>query len=180
MSKIEIVKETLLKRCGIRIPDWNNEESFTIKCPFHKDRKPSMYVNINTNFWICYAYPDVCGKGMISELIAKCLDIPVFKAENMLRAISPLIEEIEFNDQLQKFYKSEDYDNNHLYSPMPTVTIDYDNKRVPSWIFNRGFTKESMIQWNCGLKDDSLLIPIENEYCRQVGWIKRQPNGKTA
>ena len=28
------------------------------------------------------------------------------------------------------------------------------------------------------LKDDSLLIPIEDEYDRQVGWIKRQPNGK--
>ena len=115
-----------------------------------------MYVNINTNFWICYAYPDVCGKGMISELIAKCLDVPVFKAEEYVYGqCLLLLEEIEFNDKLEKMYKSEDYDSNHLYLPkgmtqLPSVEINYDNKRVPSWIFNRGFTKESMIQWNCG------------------------------
>lgn len=179
-SKFEILEDVLWKRSHVRIPVGSNEESFTVRCPFHKDRKPSMYINLNTNFWICYAYPDECGKGMISELLAKLLDVPVFKAEKMLRAQDPLSEEIEFTTALEKHYKSEDYDDYSVkgYVDLPTIEIDYDNKKVPSWIFNRGFTKESMIHWNCGLKDDSLLIPIEDECYRCVGWIKRQPDGK--
>ena len=44
---------------------------------------------------------------------------------------------------------------------MEEITLDYNRGRVPAWIFNRGFSPETLVDWECGADiDGSLVIPV--------------------
>jgi len=46
---------------------------------------------------------------------------------------------------------------------------------VPKWIFDRGFDKQSMKKWLCGISPaNGLIIPVKDNNFRTVGWITRQ------
>ena len=60
---------------------------------------------------------------------------------------------------------------------MEEVTFDYNKGRVPAWIFNRGFSPEILIDWECGADiDGSLVIPVYDMKSRLVGNITRRLN----
>ena len=60
---------------------------------------------------------------------------------------------------------------------MPEVTIEYDVTRVPPWIFNRGFTADTLLDWECGADfDGGLVIPVHDLNNRSVGIITRRLN----
>ena len=46
---------------------------------------------------------------------------------------------------------------------------------VPKWIFDRGFDKQSLKIWLCGISPaNGLIIPVKDINFRTVGWITRQ------
>ena len=60
---------------------------------------------------------------------------------------------------------------------MEEIILDYNRGRVPAWIFNRGFSPETLIDWECGADiDGSLVIPVYDIKSRLVGSITRRLN----
>ena len=150
-----------------------NRIEFNINCPFHSDISPSLSINLNKGVWICHSFPEDCGKGSIRFLLSKFLGISILEAEKL--AIGDInnddvdyfsdfgVDDIEITEDVQ----------------LPIVDFPFDTTQVPKWIFNRGFTKDALLRWGCGLDaiSGSLGVPIEDEDDRMVGWLKRQPNG---
>ena len=60
---------------------------------------------------------------------------------------------------------------------MSEITIEYDRTRVPPWRFNRGFTSETLLEWQCGADfDGGLVIPAYDLTNRLVATITRRVN----
>lgn len=60
---------------------------------------------------------------------------------------------------------------------MEEITLDYNRGRVPAWIFNRGFSPETLVDWECGADiDGSLVIPVYDIKSHLVGSITRRLN----
>ena len=160
----------ILVKIGMDIPI--DKDKFTIRCPFHNDRRPSFYVNLEYDFWTCYSYPDVCGKGNLVELVAKFLGISLLGAERIVYDYTMDWDNIELLpdiDYIKKDVKIE---------PLPIIEIKYDRSFVPDWILDRGFSKNTLVKWKCGMLGSSLIIPILDLDQRQIGWIKRQMTKK--
>ena len=58
---------------------------------------------------------------------------------------------------------------------LPEVEFPFTKGYVPWWIFDRGFTKTVLKEWECGVDDyDNLIIPIKDRDARLIGWVTRQ------
>jgi len=58
---------------------------------------------------------------------------------------------------------------------MPEVQFPFKDGYVPEWIFDRGFNKTTLKKWGCGIDgENSLIIPIQDEISRLVGWVSRR------
>lgn len=145
-----------LAKAGIDFPENKMEDN--IKCPFHSDKTPSLGINVDKGVWICYAH---CGDGKIPSLIARYLGI------SEVEAISFCGEPI----------LTLDIDDSPFYIPPHTVELIGIPNRVPKWIFERGFEKETLRQFGCRMQDRSLVIPVYDDLDRPVGYIQRMPSG---
>ena len=75
------------------------------------------------------------------------------------------------------FQNVDDEDTSIVEDKVDDSKVTYGN--VPSWIFSRGFTKETLNKWNCGYASNgNLAIPIYNTILQIVGLIHRQPVGR--
>ena len=55
------------------------------------------------------------------------------------------------------------------------IEIPYQKGYVPDWIFERGFNKQTLLEWECGIDTyRNLVIPIHDKSSREVGWVTRQ------
>ena len=60
---------------------------------------------------------------------------------------------------------------------MVEISVEYDKARVPPWIFDRGFSRETLIEWECGADiEGSLVIPVKDNDKRLVGTVTRRLN----
>ena len=60
---------------------------------------------------------------------------------------------------------------------MAEIAVEYDKTRVPPWIFDRGFTTETLLEWECGADiEGSLVVPVRDANARLVGTITRRQN----
>ena len=160
-----------LMKAGLPIPS-QYSISFTMLCPFHNDRRPSLYVHLEHDFWQCYAYPLDCGKGTIRTLISKYMGISLFEAEKMA-----ITGNMAFGSDCG-FFADIDYGNTFITKEtLPEMkNFEYNKEAVPRWILNRGFDKKTLAYWHSGTDDiNSLVVPINDEDNRMVGWLKRRP-----
>ena len=152
-------------------------EVLHVPCPFHKDNKPSMRVNLRTESFICFAYPDECGKGHISHLVAKYYDIPLLKAY----MLAPPLQLTEDSEILPENFgmRKEDINRGKEIHFLPEVDIEYNKKLLPRFIIERGFKKKFLKEWECGLEEstEGLFIPSKDQYGRIIGSIVRRPLG---
>jgi len=61
--------------------------------------------------------------------------------------------------------------------PKELSEVEYPGKRrmVPEWIFDRGFSRETLKAWDCGMNDyGDLIIPVYDAKQRLVGWMERR------
>ena len=147
----------LLFEKGLDIP--LEETQFNILCPLHEDSKPSMSINTTNAVWICHAG---CGQGTLRQLYRKLYGpVPITFNPNMV-----LSEDVIFN-----------FDDDEDDIILPEVKIPFKLGSVPKWIFERGFSKDILKNWNCGVSDEkSLFIPV-TENKKTVGWICRRRAG---
>ena len=155
-----------------------DKEVMHVPCPFHNDSRPSMRVNLRTESYICFAYPEECGKGHLKNLVAKYYDITPIKAV-MLAPPLQFTEDSEIlpeNFGMSKGGRKEKKEALLL----PEVELEEHNKKIfPRFIMDRGFTKKNLRWWECGTQESTngLFIPSRDEYGRIVGSIVRRPDG---
>ena len=155
---------TLLLDAGIDVP--LERDQFNISCPFHIDDLPSCSINVTVGKWICFAG---CGQGSLVTFLSKFTGQDV---RNIQRDIAN--NEVEFNfDFFEDEFPIDWMDN----LPKELSEVEYPGKRrmVPEWIFDRGFSRETLKAWDCGINDyGDLIIPVYDAKERLVGWMERR------
>ena len=149
----------VLMDVGIDVPI--QKAQFNIVCPFHDDTHASCSINTDKGKWICFRG---CGQGRLQVFIQKILgldkegiekylvDHTMFYDLGMFDAVAPPVE-----------------------GQLLEVEFPHISGRVPSWIFERDFTKTTLKRWDCGTDNyNNLIIPINDRDSRLVGWVTRQ------
>ena len=152
----------VLMDVGIDVPIQKTQ--FNIVCPFHDDTHASCSINTDKGKWICFRG---CGQGRLQVFIQKILgldkegiekyliDHTMFYDLGMFDAVAPPIE-----------------------GQLLEVEFPHISGRVPSWIFDRDFTKTTLKRWDCGTDNyNNLIIPINDRDSRLVGWVTRKDFG---
>jgi len=105
-------------------------------CPFHDDHAPSLSVRCSDGLWICFAG---CGQGTWRSLVQ--------------RLGGSGEEDVSFRDPVPSRSNKPD---------APGKIPPYITNRVPTWILERGFTKETLKTYRCGYSAyyDALVIPL--------------------
>ena len=147
---------------GIDIP-LQKSQIITL-CPFHDDSRDSCSINIEKGVWICFRG---CGQGSLRSFVKRILNISWEEVDAYLRKQEVEINLDIFDDMMAEV--NEDY--------MPEIALDYNKERVPNWIFERGFSPETLINWECGIDTwNNLVIPIRDDKNRLVGSVSRRMN----
>jgi len=149
---------SLLLDAGIDVP--LERDQFNISCPFHIDELPSCSINVTIGKWICFAG---CGQGSLVTLLSKFTGQGI---ENIQRDIANNAVEFDF-----------DFFENEFPSEDELAEVEYPGKRqiVPEWIFDRGFSRKTLKDWDCGMNDyGDLIIPVYDAKQRLVGWMERR------
>tara|TARA_R110000851_G_scaffold15235_1_gene50504 strand:+ start:142 stop:1002 length:861 start_codon:yes stop_codon:yes gene_type:complete len=149
---------SLLLNVGIDVP--SEREQFNISCPFHVDQLPSCSINVEVGKWICFAG---CGQGSLVTFLAKYTGKDTTEVE---QDIANNAVEIDF-----------DFFEDDFPLPNQLEEVDYPGSRgiVPKWIFNRGFTPDTLKSWDCGMnKYNDLIIPVHDASSKLVGWMERR------
>ena len=114
--------------------------------------------------WICFAG---CGQGSLEYFLQKLLHKSRSEIESLL---------INYGVDYSLSFLDE-YTDKVKESEMDEIVLDYNRGRVPSWIFNRGFSPEILIDWECGADiTGGLIIPVYDIKSRLVGSITRRLN----
>ena len=154
----------LLLDAGIDVP--LERDQFNISCPFHIDELPSCSINVALGKWICFAG---CGQGSLVSFLSKFTGQDIQKVQ---QNIANSAVEFDFD-----FFEDEfpiDWMDN---LPKELSEVEYPGKRrmVPEWIFDRGFSRETLKAWDCGMNDyGDLIIPVYDAKQRLVGWMERR------
>jgi len=149
---------SILLDMGIDTP--SDRDEFQIPCPFHDDSRPSCSINVEKGMWICFRG---CGQGSLKSFIGQYLNFNSEEVEQYLLKNGIQIELCSFDG-----FEVEDGD-------LDEVEIPYQKGYVPDWIFERGFNKQTLLEWECGIDTyRNLVIPIHDKSSREVGWVTRQ------
>jgi DNA primase len=162
-----------LEKAGLDIPP--DQEQVAIHCPLHSDMHPSLSINLPKGVWICHAG---CGQGSIRTLLSEYLGISAFEAEKLSIPQNASASDgaiVWDDDWMLKVMNSKLLGSVCL----PEVSFPFSTQGVPQAIIDRGFNLGYLASWGCGIdeKSGSLCIPIYDRDYRNVGWIKRQPDG---
>ena len=148
----------LLLDAGVNVP--LERDQFNISCPFHVDDLPSCSINVTVGKWICFAG---CGQGSLITFLSKLTGQEIQKVQ---QDIANNAVEFDFD-----FFEDEFPTDEELSE------VEYPGKRrmVPEWIFDRGFSRETLKAWDCGMNDyGDLIIPVYDAKQRLVGWMERR------
>jgi len=149
----------VLMDVGIDVPIQKTQ--FNIVCPFHDDTHASCSINTDKGKWICFRG---CGQGKLQYFLQKFLGIDKEGIEKYL------VDHTMFYD-LGMF----DSVAPPIEGQLLEVDFPHTTGRVPSWIFDRAFTKTTLKRWDCGTDNyNNLIIPINDRDSRLVGWVTRQ------
>ena len=152
---------SLLLDAGINIP-LDGKTEYSITCPFHMDTSPSLSINIEQGLWICFAG---CGQGSLMTFFQRLLNKTPREIEYMMRG---------------KEYDSIFMQNTPTVKPekeMAEITLDdaIITDKFAKWVYDRGFTKEVLMDWGCGTDPNgSLVIPAYDVNDRCIGTITRR------
>ena len=155
---------TALDRAGIDFPMGRIEAN--ISCLFHSDKIPSLSINVEKGVWICHAG---CGQGRLASLIAQYVGTTELEAETY--AIDKDIVGVSKGTLFVEDNDAEEVETGYVG---PILGAPYI---VPRWALDRGFSKDTLREWQCSTYKGSLVIPVHNEYGILLGYISRQPNG---
>jgi DNA primase len=150
----------ILLECGLQIPVDRAEISMV--CPLHGDRVSSLSINTDKGVWICFAG---CGQGSLKSFLGKYLNLSALEVDKYL---SDKEVSLDLN-----FFDEFSLDDDVIEIGLPE---DFIINEYPEWIFDRGFTKQTLSEWQCGInKYNDLIIPIY-DLASLKGWVARRLN----
>lgn len=131
------------------------------KCPLHSDNTPSFSMNINNGVWICHRG---CGRGDFTKLVEAVLSCSSGEAyqwvesnghassvEQLSRAFAIAMGTTTGTQEIAPT-------GNHWLEHYDSI----DNKIMPMWFLNRGFTWDTINSW--GIRYDpvyeSIIVPV--------------------
>lgn len=152
--------EKVLLDLGFDVP--LNRHEFSVPCPWHEDKHPSLSINIDKGVYICHAG---CSEGKLNKFVSDYLGISLLAAERL--AIDDIAKPLNLFPE--SILEREHFDTIN--------TIPGDFSSVPKWVLARGFSLECLSRWECGLNpvNSSLIIPVKDKYSNNIGWIERFP-----
>jgi len=132
-------------------------------CPFHNDTTPSFGINLDDGRWVCRAY---CGQGNLVQLVSKTLKIPLTEAFQWLTRSGSHLKSISSETMVLKLQNPE-------ADKHQSVPFDFDGRRVPKFIVDRGFSLSELKRWHMSYDPDTgaAVLPLDGWY------IKRNPPG---
>ena len=149
-----------LTEIGVDVP---LTPQFTLQCPFHEDQVDSCAINTDKGVWICFAG---CGQGTLYSFLMKYLNVGYDEAQQKVIERQVTFDINVFDDLIE--------DENI----MPELEFPFKRGFVPEWIFDRGFDKQTLAKWGCGIDAwNGLVLPIEDKDNRLVGWVSRKEYG---
>ena len=155
----------LLIQVGI-VPSFEDDE-FQLLCPFHADEHNSMSINTRKGKWICYRG---CGGGDLKYFFMKYKGLSDKEAEEFIGAGEYVVNVDVFDDILYPEKKQEELP--------PWAKFPYNQNYVPPWIFKRGYDKNTLKRWGCGITaENGLAIPVCNYVGEIYGYVIRRDKG---
>ena len=137
---------------------------FSTFCPFHSDTSPSCSINVEKGMWICFAG---CGQGSLFSFISKLLGVSLLDVKN-LAIVESLTIDLDFDEIVEPVIT--ELDEIQL---SPDLILD----KYAKWVYDRGFTKETLLDWSCATnRYHDLVIPVYDISSRLVGTVTRQLN----
>jgi len=138
----------------------------TSTCPLHDDNSPSFTINMEEGGWKCHAG---CGSsGDLAVLVAEVLGEVERDVRMRLRRAMPN-SDTDLLRALQVQPKA----------PVAAVKndLDYQHRRAPQYIFDRGFTPEVLRAWDVGFDPElgAVVIPVLMDGVL-VGLVRRRVN----
>ncbi len=139
------------------------------RCPLHDDVGPSFTIHMEEGGWRCYAG---CGSsGDLADLVAEATGDPVEEVRDRLRTGAPTTD-----DALARA----------LAEPVMRVAaasapddLTYEQGRAPQYIFDRGFTADTLRDWGVGYDAGlgAVVIPVYMGG-KLVGLVRRLVEGE--
>ena len=149
----------ILLEAGIDIPVHTAEVSMV--CPFHDDRVSSLSLNTDKGMWICFAG---CGQGTLKSFLQRYLGLSPEEITKYLGA-KEVVLDLNFLDVPEL----------ETETPIVELPDNFIDNNYPEWIFDRGFTKETLHKWECGTNQyGDLIIPIRDQASDLKGWVTRR------
>jgi DNA primase len=137
---------------------------YQVLCPLHDESRPSCSINVDKGKWICFAG---CGAGSIQFLIKLMKKSTTAQARDFVEQHG-----MYKIPSVSTLFKHERLDED---KPLPEITFPFEVGRIPTWIYNRGINKESLLRWEVGVDDRAgLSLPVRDKDGRMVGWVLRQ------
>ena len=130
-------------------------KEISARCPLHDDRNPSFSINSETGAWICYS---TCGGGNLLQLVARIMGLKNKEARAWLEEQGVAGGWRRGSGKRLKKSREKAEVKKRPRKPCPP----YDNKVVPQWVLDRGFTTEILKKYHCGLSRfyGALVIPV--------------------
>ena len=138
------------------------QDQFSILCPFHEDNVQSCAINLVKGVWICFAG---CGQGSLYGFFMQYLRCGYEELQRRMKQDIIQLDINMFDDLLE------------VKDEMQEVGFPFHVGYVPPWIFDRGFTKKSLIKWGGAIDNfGSLVLPVRTIDGILVGWLSRRQN----
>jgi len=164
--------DKVLNRLGQNVVVETGDERY-LNCPFHSDSDPSFSINSKTGLWVCFAG---CGQGNLKGFVSKVLGISFRDAEMWLEGYEEIATVSILKQKLDKtrvpIYECKtevvNYWSDRMLEP-------YYNGVMSNYIFQRGFSKEILKEYEVGydMRTKDIVIPARDEDGKLVGIIKR-------
>ena len=138
-----------------------DRDEFSIPCPLHLDTHASCSINTKKGVWICFAG---CGQGSLLTFIQQMMD---FDATQVRKFLEKFNTSVTFTEHTKTIEQNSE----------KTLPSSFIENQLPEWIYDRGFTKDFLLEWGCGTNVyDDLIIPIRDKDGTTVGHVSRRQN----
>lgn len=177
MDKAERIREYLVAAGATRIKQ--TSEGWASTCPFHSAHHKSKGLTLATNVqkacFVCYS--GTCGRGgSIATILSELLHMPWSKAkETAERLASPPLADMASLGALPPWEKRRERGGEDPFEAVDPAILGAFN-RCPTYMIERGFTRQVLKEWDIGYDPDNrrVTIPVWLPDGRLVGFSKRR------
>lgn len=148
----------------------------TAPCPLHDDINPSFRIKLDDGRWRCLAG---CGSnGDFAVLVHEITGEDVRAVRRRLRAMESPASAASVERLIAKATPGATVvvdTEGFAAAPAPAEDLSYVHRAVPRYIFDRGFTADTLRTWDVGRTEDgrAVVIPVNTAEGKLIGLVRR-------